>query len=158
MKAILRNDTKTLREIYTKWYIETLREHSTYYLHEKFIKHKFLCLFSLVSVSGGAWGVVNFRESLSTGFADMLRQMAFLQISWMQWHSCIILARILQDLASDKTSVYTLCSDKLCISTKSKHNKLLEIKFDELYTCLTYFCNRTSQKHQRPEIFWNHKI
>ena len=72
--------------------------------------------------------------------------MAFLQ------DSCKILARncalsqedscknlrfvtiILQDLGRNKSSVYTLRSDNLCISSKSKHNEPLEVKFDELYT------------------------
>ena len=49
------------------------------------------------------------------------------------------LERILQDLASNKFCVYILRSDNLCISPKSKHNQPLEVKFDELCSCWTYF-------------------
>ena len=97
------------------------------------------------------------------------KKVQFLQDSWMQWLPCRILAkflqdsckklcsisrrkilqdscknlcsitRILQDLARNKSSVYKLRSDNLCISPKSKHNQPLEVKIDELYTCWTYF-------------------
>ena len=46
-----------------------------------------------------------------------------------------IFVKILQDLARNKLSVYTLRSDNLCISPKSKYNQPLKVKFDELYTC-----------------------
>ena len=100
---------------------------------------------------------------------DSCKKVQFLQDSWMQWHSYKILARflqetvlyhkkenlarflqdscknlwsitrILQDLARNKPSVYTLCSDNLCISPKTQHNQPLQENFDELHNCWTHF-------------------
>ena len=119
----------------------------------------FFCIFALVDRKIVSCKIMQ----------DSYKKVQFLQDSWMQWHSYKILARflqetvlyhkkeilarllqdscknlwsitsILQDLARNKSSVYTLCSDNLCTSPKTKHNQPLQVKFDELYNCWTHF-------------------
>ena len=75
------------------------------------------------------------NQSCNTLFlAKILLELCFLNIRRKAFFE-----RFLQDSCKQKFPVYTLHSDDLCVSPKSKHNQPLEVKFDELYTCWTYF-------------------
>ena len=121
----------------------------------KFLLNKVIantCLFILTSISkqSAFWKVLEICElcALSTDSRKIYSVNKYMytgsssySFDWgggiIRWGGRVRNGKdpILQEI----NHVYTLRSDNLCISPKSKHNQPLEVKFDEFYTCWTYF-------------------